>query len=127
MLGTQAILLCLSAGAALAGSLTTGILTAEDRFPLVPKPEISRRSPPNLKSMLSNPKQKWCSNTQVFFPGQPNYANLTTQRWSSYEEPSYLASVKPGCEQDVVTIVSRARHTLNSELLMDRIAECLLL
>ena len=117
MLGLQAILLCVSTGLALAGSLAAGdlsdgVLTAERRFPGVHKAGISRRELPNLKSLLSDPKQKWCSNTQVFFPGQPNYTNLTTQRWSSYEEPSYLASVKPGCEQDVVTIVCQPQHLL---------------
>ena len=91
MLGKQVALLCLSASAAWAGSISSG---------------LSQRSPPNLKSLLVTPTLKWCSGTQVFFPGQPNYANLTTQRWSSYEEPSYLASVKPACAQDVITIVS---------------------
>ena len=73
---------------------------------------LAQRSPPDLKSLLTNTKHKWCSNTQVFFPGQPNYANLTTQRWSSYEAPSYLASVKPACVRDVETIVSTLKYVL---------------
>ena len=67
---------------------------------------LMERATPDLKSLLSQPQHAWCSGTQVFFPGQANYANLTTQRWSTYEAPSYLASVKPACVQDVITIVS---------------------
>ena len=67
---------------------------------------LMERATPDLKSLLSQPQHAWCSGTQVFFPGQANYANLTTQRWSTYEEPTYIASVKPACVQDVITVVS---------------------
>ena len=73
---------------------------------------LMERATPDLKSLLSQPQHAWCSGTQVFFPGQANYANLTTQRWSIYEEPTYIASVKPACVQDVITVVSiRTSHT----------------
>ena len=78
-------------GAWAAGSTTTSLV---------------ERSSPDLKALLSRPEKKWCSGTQVFYPGQANYEDLTIQRWTTYEAPSYLASVKPACVQDVQTIVS---------------------
>ena len=78
---------------------------------------LTERATPNIKSLLAQPQHAWCSGTQVLFPGQPNYANLTTQRWSTYESPSYIASVKPACVQDVITIVSTAPFPLPSTAL----------
>ena len=67
---------------------------------------LIERAGPNLKTLLSEPGRKWCRGTQVFFPGQKNYASLTTQRWSNYEAPSYLAAIKPACVADVQKVVS---------------------
>ncbi|KAL9039404.1 MAG: hypothetical protein Q9180_002547 [Flavoplaca navasiana] len=66
---------------------------------------LIERAGPNLKTLLSEPGRKWCPGTQVFFPGQKNYASLTTQRWSIYEAPSYLAAIKPACVADVQKVV----------------------
>ena len=90
MLANLAVLLNLGASV-LAGSISHALI---------------ERVTPDLKPLLSQPQHAWCSGTQVFFPGQANYANLTTQRWSVYEEPTYAASVKPACVQDVITVVS---------------------
>ena len=78
---------------------------------------LTERATPNIKSLLAQPQHAWCSGTQVLFPGQANYANLTTQRWSTYEAPTYIASVKPACVQDVITIVSTASCPLPSTAL----------
>ena len=64
------------------------------------------RSSADLKTVLSHPQNHWCSGTQIFFPEEPDYANLTTQRWTTYDAPSYVASIKPSCVEDVATIVS---------------------
>ncbi|KAI4236998.1 MAG: hypothetical protein LQ349_002185 [Xanthoria aureola] len=66
---------------------------------------LIERAGPDLKTLLSEPGRKWCSGTQVFFPGQKNYASLTTQRWTTYEAPSYLAAIKPACVADVQKVV----------------------
>ncbi|KAL9595232.1 MAG: hypothetical protein Q9219_006566 [cf. Caloplaca sp. 3 TL-2023] len=66
---------------------------------------LLERAGPDLKILLSEPSRKWCPGTQVFFPGQANYESLTTQRWTSYEAPSYLASIKPACVGDVQKVV----------------------
>lgn len=97
MLASIAVLLGLGASA-LAGSVSYALM---------------ERATPDLKSLLSQPQNAWCSGTQVLFAGQANYANLTTQRWSTYEEPTYFASVKPACVQDVITVVS-TQHNIHS-------------
>ena len=84
-------LLSLGVSAVLAGSVSTGLV---------------ERNTPDVKSLLAQPQNKWCKGTQVFFPGMANYANLTTQRWTSFEAPSYVASIKPSCADDVAKVVS---------------------
>ncbi|KAL8940821.1 MAG: hypothetical protein Q9216_002610 [Gyalolechia sp. 2 TL-2023] len=90
MLGKIASLLAVSLPLVLAGGASTALIG---------------RAGPNLRTLLSEPGRKWCSGTQVFFPGQANYTALTTQRWTTYEAPSYLASIKPSCVEDVQRIV----------------------
>ncbi|KAL9005330.1 MAG: hypothetical protein Q9188_001894 [Gyalolechia gomerana] len=90
MLGKITCLLALSLPMVLGGGASTALIG---------------RAGSNLKALLSEPGRKWCSGTQVFFPGQANYTALTTQRWTSYEAPSYLASIKPSCVEDVQKIV----------------------
>ena len=68
--------------------------------------DLVERTTPDVKSLLAQPQNKWCKGTQVFFPGMVNYANLTTQRWTSFEAPSYVASIKPSCADDVAKVVS---------------------
>ena len=68
--------------------------------------DLVERTPPDIESLLAQPQNKWCAGTQVFFPSMANYANLTTQRWTSFEAPSYVASIKPSCADDVARIVS---------------------
>jgi len=43
---------------------------------------------------------------EIYFPSDPSYVNETTQRWTVYEEPSYIAAIKPAIADDVKAIVS---------------------
>ena len=43
---------------------------------------------------------------EIYFPSDPSYVNETTQRWTVYEEPSYVAAIKPAIADDVRAIVS---------------------
>lgn len=61
----------------------------------------------DLKSVLQQTKHQWSPDTQIFFPSDPNYTDETTQRWNFYSAPSYLASIKPGSEEDVQKVVSQ--------------------
>ena len=62
-------------------------------------------TPTNLKPLLQQSSNQWSSDTQIYYPSDPNYASLTTQRWDIYEAPTYVASIKPGSEKDVQKIV----------------------
>lgn len=44
--------------------------------------------------------------TQVFLPSDSDYTDETIQRWTIYDEPTYIASVKPALESDVQKVVS---------------------
>lgn len=59
------------------------------------------------------------SSTQIVLTSDPAYKTLAQQRWSTYDEPTYLVFVKPALESDVVQIVgatmitdSFSRHSL---------------
>ena len=56
---------------------------------------------------IENDLQTFLSPEASFYlPSDPNYKMETTQRWTTYSEPSYVISVKPSTEQDVQSIVS---------------------
>lgn len=61
----------------------------------------------DFRSMFQNPENQWSSNTQVFFPNDPQFAS-STERWNAYERPTYKAAVRPGSAEDVQKIVSTA-------------------
>ncbi|ROV92439.1 hypothetical protein VPNG_09576 [Cytospora leucostoma] len=54
-----------------------------------------------LRSSLS-------AGTEIFLPSDPDYANETTQRWTVYEEPTYVAAIVPAIASDVQEIVKIA-------------------
>lgn len=58
-----------------------------------------------LKSLLLQSRYQWSPKTQIYFPDDPNWTNETTQRWNIYSAPSYVASIKPGSEEDVQRVV----------------------
>jgi hypothetical protein len=44
---------------------------------------------------------------EIFMPSYANYTEDVTQRWTVYEEPSYIGAIKPATEKDIQNIVSR--------------------
>ncbi|KAB2571594.1 FAD-linked oxidoreductase azaL [Lasiodiplodia theobromae] len=65
----------------------------------------------DLRALLQNSSIQWSPQTELFFPNTTGFKDAT-QRWSSFEEPTYKAAVRPGTELDVQTAVSIA--TLNN-------------
>ena len=47
------------------------------------------------------------SGSQIFLPSNANYTVDVTQRWTTWDEPTYLGAIKPATEPDVQTIVSQ--------------------
>lgn len=43
--------------------------------------------------------------TQVFYPSDANWTD-TVQRWTTYDEPTFVAALKPASVADLQTIVS---------------------
>lgn len=42
---------------------------------------------------------------KIVLASDPGYANETTQRWTVYEEPTYVAAIVPATASDVQNIV----------------------
>lgn len=70
-----------------------------------------------LKSLLLQSRYQWSPKTRIYFPDDPNWANETTQRWNIYNAPSYVASIKPGCEEDVQRVVYIPSYFPNHHIL----------
>ena len=60
--------------------------------------------PVDLKSLLSQRSNNWAKSTVVSFPDSSTFENAT-ERWSTYDAPTYHAAVSPKTEEDVAKIV----------------------
>lgn len=61
--------------------------------------------------------QSLTSESEVFLPTDGNYSVETTQRWTTYKEPTYIVAVKPATESDiqsVVRLIAKAAQTLDA-------------
>ncbi|KAL6239740.1 hypothetical protein BDW75DRAFT_249770 [Aspergillus navahoensis] len=47
---------------------------------------------------------------RIFLPSDPEYTSAITQRASTYDEPEYIAAIKPATEEDVQAIVRIATN-----------------
>lgn len=64
----------------------------------------------DVKSILSG--VTWSSPlTTVSYAGESGFTNAT-ERWTTFDAPTYTAAVSPGSEDDVVQIVSYTIRTL---------------
>lgn len=50
-------------------------------------------------------KDSLSASAEIFFPSDPDFANETTQRWTVYDEPTYVAAIVPASSSDVQNIV----------------------
>lgn len=60
--------------------------------------------PVDLKSLLSQPSLNLTKGTVISFPDSPTFSNAT-ERWSTFDPPTYFAAVSPATEGDVAKIV----------------------
>ena len=44
----------------------------------------------------------------IYYPSDPDFATETTQRWSTYSPPSFVATIKPVTDEDIQNIVRTA-------------------
>lgn len=78
-------------------------------------------APGNLKSRKTFPDdsaQRLASifephvseSTRLFFPSDKGFTEEVTQRWTTWERPSFIAAIKPATEEDVAAIVRHPNH-----------------
>ncbi|EON95592.1 putative fad-binding domain-containing protein [Phaeoacremonium minimum UCRPA7] len=61
----------------------------------------------DLKTLLTNSANNWSPNLTISFPGSSAFTNAT-DRWTVFDEPTFIASVTVGNEADVVKLVKLA-------------------
>lgn len=68
--------------------------------------------PVDLKALLSQAALKLSNGTIFSFPDSPTFGNAT-ERWTTFDAPTYRAAVSPATEEDVAKMVGD--HTVNPE------------
>ena len=71
--------------------------------PIQASASVIRRT--DLRSVITARSNNWAANTTIAFPGSSDFAN-TTERWTTFDAPSYSAAISPGVTDDVVKAVS---------------------
>ncbi|KAK1634584.1 hypothetical protein BDP81DRAFT_451133 [Colletotrichum phormii] len=65
---------------------------------------------PDLRGILLDEGNQWCSGTAVRFPGQEGFSEMT-DRWNTFDAPTHSAAISPATEADVVkTVLLAAKH-----------------
>ncbi|KAL7787172.1 hypothetical protein V8C37DRAFT_419020 [Trichoderma ceciliae] len=62
----------------------------------------------DLKPLLTDPSRKWSPNTFVSFPNSAAF-NESTERWTIFDPPTYIAAIRPGTEEDISKVIHLAR------------------
>lgn len=57
-----------------------------------------------LRKLLSQRANHWANGTVISFPNSTTFDDAT-QRWSTFDAPTYLAAVSPANERDVAKSV----------------------
>ncbi|TIC99758.1 FAD-linked oxidoreductase afoF [Colletotrichum higginsianum] len=61
----------------------------------------------DVKSVLSDPANKWSKKTTLSFPDSAAFIGAT-ERWTVFNPPTYTAAISPATEKDVIKIVNLA-------------------
>ncbi|KAG8158429.1 hypothetical protein KVR01_011551 [Diaporthe batatas] len=59
---------------------------------------------PELRHILLDKSNHWCNGTAIQFPGEESFHKLT-ERWNTFEAPTYSAAISPATEADVAKTV----------------------
>lgn len=71
--------------------------------------DAAPRQPVDLRSLLRQNGTRWSNGTTISFPGSQVFVNAT-ERWSTYEPPTYFAAISPATEGDVAKAVRDFQH-----------------
>lgn len=69
-------------------------------------PALASAANNDLVFLFQQASHQWSPDTHIYYPGEMDYKEETTQRWSTYQAPTYQVSIKPGTEDDVQKVVS---------------------
>ena len=61
--------------------------------------------PVDLRNLLSQKSNSWANGTVISFPNSPTFINAT-ERWTTFDAPTYFAAISPASEADVANTVS---------------------
>ncbi|KAL2824211.1 FAD-binding domain-containing protein [Aspergillus cavernicola] len=64
--------------------------------------------PSDPYSIFTSPRNSWDADTTIFFPNSTQFVDAT-ERWNSYNQPSYSFAITPATEEDVAQAVTIAR------------------
>ncbi|PYH88739.1 FAD-binding domain-containing protein [Aspergillus ellipticus CBS 707.79] len=74
-------------------------------LPLIGLVTRSVAATPNISAIFG---PSLSSGAQIFLPSQANYTEDVTQRWTTYDAPTYIGAIKPATVDDIQTIVTLA-------------------
>lgn len=60
----------------------------------------------NIQSILTNPIRAWSNVTTLSFPDSSEFVDVT-ERWTTFNPPTYAAAISPGTEEDLMKIVRK--------------------
>lgn len=66
--------------------------------------DAAPNQPTDLKLLLIAKSNQWAQGTVLSFPSSSTFVNAT-ERWSTFDPPTYSAAISPATEADVVKIV----------------------
>ncbi|KAK7756973.1 hypothetical protein SLS62_000989 [Diatrype stigma] len=62
----------------------------------------------DLRKILTDPKNVWSPQTSVRFPDDKDFVNVT-ERWTTFNPPTFAAAISPATEDDVIKAIKLAR------------------
>lgn len=65
---------------------------------------LSSAATHNITSIFSS---SLSPGAQIFLPSDTNYTEDVTQRWTTYDAPTYIGAIKPATVKDIQNIVRR--------------------
>ncbi|KAK3936141.1 hypothetical protein QBC46DRAFT_461661 [Diplogelasinospora grovesii] len=64
--------------------------------------------PADIYSVFTNPSNNWDAHTTIEFPNSTAFENAT-ERWNTFDEPTFSIAITPGTDADVAKAVKLAR------------------
>ncbi len=70
----------------------------------------------NIKKVLLDGQNNWSSQTTIKFAGDDGFIGAT-ERWTTFNPPTFVAAVSPATEEDVVKTVCLEHFSIKAPIL----------